>query len=367
MPRNGKLVRITLAFGAAALVGALVAGSATAAHKSHKARHGGTLNGAGSSLVAPAIQGVWTQMYQAAKGVTVNYSSVGSGTGIADISARSVDFGASDAPFTPSQAAGCVHDGVKCIEIPWALAATGPVVNIPNVHQGELKLTGAVLAKIYLGQITNWNDPAIASLNSGLNLPDLKITVVHRSDGSGDTYAFTNYLSKISSTWKHQVGFATTVSWPGSTVGGKGNSGVAAIVGSTPGSIGYVSTAYVLQNHLTMAKLKNASGNYVLPRIKSIEAAAQLVRTRAVKPNSGISIVDPPKTKNKKYAAAWPLSTFTYIMVPQETSNAAALKAFITWALSPTAQKAIQKLVFAPMPAKVVASDKKALQEIKSS
>jgi phosphate transport system substrate-binding protein len=364
MPRNGKLVRVSLAFGAAALVGALVAASATAAHKR---RNGGTLNGAGSSLVAPAIQGVWMQMYQAAKGVTVNYASVGSGTGIADISARSVDFGASDAPFTPSQAAGCVHDGISCIEIPWALAATGPVVNIPNVKQGGLKLSGAVLAKIYLGQITNWDDPAIKALNSGLNLPDLKITVVHRSDGSGDTYAFTNYLSKISPTWKRQVGFATTVSWPGSTVGGKGNSGVAAIVGSTPGSIGYVSTAYVLQNHLTMAKLKNASGNYVLPRIKSIEAAAQLVRTRAVKPNSGISIVDPPRTRKRQYAAAWPISTFTYVMVPETTPNAAALKAFITWALSPTAQKAIQKLVFAPMPAKVVAADKKALQEIKSS
>ena len=370
MPRNGKLVRIILALGTVALVGALVAGGAAAAHQRHKSHqirlkhYGGTINGAGSSLVGPAWS-VWAPAYQAKTGTTVNYASVGSGAGIAQISARTVDFGASDAPFTPTQAAGCKQNGVGCIQIPWALAATGPVVNIPGVATLKLHLTGTVLAKIYLGKITNWSDPAIKKLNPKLNLPSLAIHVVYRSDGSGDTYAFTNYLSSVSKQWRSQVGYATAVSWPTGT-GGLHNDGVAAVVTSTPGAIGYVSTAYVIANHLCMAQLKNASGKYAFPTIRSIESAAQLVKAKKIPKNLAISIVNPPKTKNHKYRNAWPIATFTYVLLPKVTPKAAQLKQLIKWVLQPKQQDSIKKLVFAPMPQVVVKKAYKALKKIHS-
>ena len=311
----------------------------------------GMLTGAGSTLIQPAIQAVWSQAYRGAK---VNYSGVGSGAGINDISSRLVDFGASDAPMTPDQFAAC-HG---CVQIPWALTATTAVVNVPGVERnGELHLNGPVLAKIFLGQIGNWDDPAIRKLNPRLHLPDLKITVAHRSDGSGDTYAFTNYLSKVSKQWSSHVGNATEVNWPVGE-GSNGNPGVAALIKSTPGSIGYASVAYVLQNHLTLAALKNASGKYTLPTISSIESAAQLVDANRLPKNNAISITDAPRTNTKKYANAYPLATFTYVIVPTKTPRAAALKAFISWALGAKAQTAIRKLVFAPMPRVVVARDR---------
>ena len=356
MPRNGKLVRITLSLAAAALLGALAATSAGAAGK----RSTGTLTGAGSSLVAPAVA-VWSQLYKAD---SIQYSGIGSGGGIAQISARTVDFGASDAPLTKSQGAGCTKNGVSCAQIPWALSATTPVVNIPGVGPDQLKLTGTVLANIYLGNITNWRDPAIKALNKGLSLPNMKITTVHRSDGSGDTYVFTNYLSKVNKEWKSKVGCATTVSWP-TGVGGNKNNGVAALVSSTPGAIGYVGIAYTIQSHvLNIVRMKNASGSYVLPKINTIEAAAQLVKSTRIPANNKISITNPPKSA--KYRNAYPLSTFTYVIVPQKTPKAAQLKAFITWALGSTAQSAIKKLVFAPMPQVVISRAKSTLAAIHS-
>jgi phosphate transport system substrate-binding protein len=349
MPRNGKLVRITLALAAAALLGALAVTSATAASK----RSAGTLTGAGSSLVAPAVA-QWAAAYHAD---SIQYSAIGSGGGIAQISARSVDFGASDAPLTKSQGAGC-HG---CVQIPWALTATGPVTNIPGIADRQLKLTGPILANIYLGNIKTWNDPAIKKINPGLNLPNMKITVVHRSDGSGDTYVFTDYLSKVSGAWKHQVGTSTSVNWP-TGVGGNKNAGVAAIVGSTSGAIGYVSTFYAIQNHLGKPQLKNGAGKYVVPRITSIEAAAQLVKGAKIPANNKISLTDPPASK--KYAQAWPMATFTYVIVPQSSPKAAQLKAFITYALSPAAQASIKKLIFAPMPASVITAAKKTLATV---
>jgi phosphate transport system substrate-binding protein len=349
MPRNGKLVRITLALAAAGLVAALAVTSAGAAGK----RSAGTLNGAGSSLVAPAVA-KWGSMYSAD---TVNYSPIGSGGGIKQISARTVDFGASDAPLTKSQGAGC-HG---CVQIPWALTATIPVYNIPGVADHQLKLTGTVLANIYLGNITNWNDPAIKTLNSGLNLPDKKIVPVHRSDGSGDTYVFTDYLAKVNKAWKSKVGKATTVSWP-TGPGGSKNPGVAALVKATPGAIGYVSDFYAIQNHIAKARMKNASGSYVLPKISSIEAAAQLVKGAKIPANNKISLTNPPKSK--KYKNAWPISTFTYVIVPTSSPKAAAIKAFVTFALTANAQKAIQPYVFAPMPSSVITAAKKTLASI---
>ncbi|HZT85084.1 MAG TPA: phosphate ABC transporter substrate-binding protein PstS [Gaiellaceae bacterium] len=338
MPKHGMLVRIILGTAAAAVLAALAVTSAGAASAR---RSGGSLVGAGSSLVAPAVQGVWGPAYQAAKGVGIQYSPVGSGAGIAQITARTVDFGASDAPMTSDQAHHC-HG---CIEIPWALAATGPVYNIPGVNGLQLHLTGPVLARIYLGQITSWSDPALKRLNPHLKLPGKKITVVHRSDGSGDTFAFTDYLSKVSRTWASRVGKATAVSWP-TGEGGKGNAGVAAIVSSTPGAIGYVSTFYVYQNHLHMARILNSSGRYTFPSVKSIESAAQLVKR--VPANTAISITDPPRSA--KFRNAWPISTFTYVIVPIKSPKASQLRAFIGWALGARQQKAIRKLVFAPMP-----------------
>ena len=352
MPRNGKLVRIILALTAAAAVAALVAAAAGAASKKQSS---GSLTGAGSSLVAPAVSGVWGPAYSSAKGVNINYSSIGSGKGILAITNRSVDFGASDAPMTDDQAAACK----SCVEIPWALAATGPVENIPGVNGLKLHLTGAVLANIYLGQITNWSDPAIKKLNKKLNLPDLKITVVHRSDGSGDTFAFTDYLSKVSPKWKSQVGNATTVSWP-TGVGGNGNSGVAALVKSNPGSIGYVSTFYVIQNHLHMVRMKNKSGRYVYPSIKSIESAAQVLKK--VPGDTGISITNPPKSK--KFRNAWVMATFTYIIVPKSSPKASLLRPFISWAIAPAQQASIRSKIFAPLPKLVVKAAQKRVKEI---
>jgi len=351
MPRNGKLVRIAVALAAAALLGALAVTSAVAAGK-HST---GVVKGAGSSLVAPAVA-QWASMYNADQ---IQYAAVGSGTGIKQISARLVDFGASDAPLTKSQAAGCK----SCAQIPWALTATIPVYHIPGIADHQLKLTGTVLANIYLGNIKKWNDPAIKAINKGLNLPDMNIAVVHRSDGSGDTYVFTNYLSKVSGTWKHQVGCSTTVSWP-TGVGGNKNNGVAAIVQSTPGAIGYVSDFYAIQQHIAKARLKNAAGAYVLPKISSIEAAAQLVKSEKIPANNKISLTNPPKSK--KYKNAWPMATFTYVLIPESSPKAGQLKAFVTFALSPAAQSAIKKLVFAPMPSNVIKAAKKTLATIHS-
>jgi phosphate transport system substrate-binding protein len=349
MPRNGMLTRITLALAAAALLGALAATSAGATSK----RSASTLKGAGSSLVAPAVA-TWGEMYSAD---SIQYSPIGSGGGIQAISHRTVDFGASDAPLTKSQGAGC--NG--CVQIPWALTATIPVYNIPGVADHQLKLTGTVLANIFLGSITKWNNPAIKALNKGLSLPDKSITVVHRSDGSGDTYVFTNYLSKVNKAWKSKVGSSTTVSWPAG-IGGKGNAGVSAAVKANPGAIGYVSDFYAIQNHIAKARLKNAANQYVLPKISSIEEAAQLVKSEKIPANNKISLTNPPKSK--KYRNAWPISTFTYVIVPEKTSKAAELKAFVKFALGSTAQNAIKKLVFAPMPAAVVQAANKTLKSI---
>jgi phosphate transport system substrate-binding protein len=356
MPRNGRLVRIALALVAAALLGALAVASATA---SGARQSGSALSGAGSSLVAPAVQGAWAPAYQSAKGVTVSYNPVGSGTGIKYISGRTVDFGASDAPMSRAQNQGC--NG--CVQIPWALTSTDPVFNLGSIGSGKLHLTGGVLARIYLGQITRWSDPAIKSLNKGLHLPNEKITVVHRSDGSGDTYVFTNYLSKVSKAWKRQVNFGTSVNWPVGEGGAK-NPGVAALVKSTPGAIGYISDFYALQNKIPVARVKNRAGTYPFPRISTIEAAAQLVRSEKIPGNNAISITDPPKSK--KYVNAWPLSTFTYVIVPLKTAKAAELKAFISWALQSKQQTSIQRYVFAPMPQVVIKAAKKTLRKVSS-
>ena len=314
------------------------------------------ISGAGSSLVAPLVQ-QWISPLGSAYGFSLTYASVGSGTGIAQITARTVDFGASDAPLNESQAAAC--NG--CIEVPWALSATTLSYNIPNVPS-QLRLDAATIAGIYLGSITNWNDPAIAKLNPKTSLPSLSITAVHRSDGSGDTYAFTDYLQRVSKQFQSQVGSNTLVNWPGG-IGASGNAGVAGIIASTPGAIGYISAAYTIPNHLKIASIKNAAGGFATPGLRGIAAAAAAV-TKPTSTANGVEmhIVNPPAAAGR---LAYPISTYTYIIVPRQTAKAKQLRSMIFWALTQGNQKYGPKLVFVPkFPLPVLAAAEKAMKEI---
>jgi phosphate transport system substrate-binding protein len=316
----------------------------------------GTLTGAGSTLVQPLVQTVWAPDFNRSSGNSVNYSGVGSGAGITAVAGRTVDFGASDAPMTSDQQSKC-----DCKEIAWALSATGPAFNINGVT--KLNLSGSVLAGIYLGTITSWNDPAIAKINRGVTLPNEKIVPVFRSDSSGDTYAFTNFLYHSSSGWKSKVGLGTAVQFPVGT-GAKGNSGVAGVISSTEGAIGYVSTFYVRDNGLHEASVENLAGKFVYPYIQDITAAAALVKK--VTPNSQISIVNPVWTKPKKGAKltateklqqiAYPIATYTYVIVPSQPKQADLLKQFLTFAISSGEQSKGGPLVFAPLPKQAVAA-----------
>ncbi|HEX3975917.1 MAG TPA: phosphate ABC transporter substrate-binding protein PstS [Solirubrobacteraceae bacterium] len=318
-------------------VAALAIGASTGFAASASAATTTTLNGAGSTLVAP-LEAEWASAFASKTGITVNYNAVGSGTGIQDISQSTVDFGASDAPLSTTQAAGC-H---SCIQIPWALSATGVGYHVSGVGH-KLRLTGPVLAGIYLGQITSWSDSRIKSLNPGVNLPNLKITPVFRSDGSGDTYAFTDYLSRISSAWASKVGpAATSVSFPAG-VSGKGNSGVTADLEATNGSIAYIAVSYLIAHHLPAVAIKNAAGKYEYPNLTNIENAAGVVKR--VPSSNALHIVNPPKSAK----IAYPISTFTYVIAPTTAPNGGALKQFIRYALG-AGQAFGQNLDFAPLP-----------------
>ena len=215
--------------------------------------------------------GKWSGDYEQRAGVTVTYGAVGSGAGITQITGRTVDFGASDAPLAPDQATACKG----CLQVPWALAATLVAYNVKGVPN-RLKLSGPVLAGIFLGKVKQWNDPSIRGLNPGVQLPPTAITPVHRSDGSGDTYAFSDYLAKVSPVWKSTKGVSTTISFP-TGVGGKGNDGVAAYLGRNDGSIGYLGISYVFGGHYDYALVQNAAGKFPVPGVPSIEAAAKSV------------------------------------------------------------------------------------------
>src|SRR5512132_1213278 len=252
------------------------------------------LVGAGSTLVAPLVA-QWSNDYAKKAGVTITYGAIGSGGGIAQITARTIDFGASDAPLTSDQASVCKD----CLQVPWALGATLVSYNLKGAP-AKLKLSGPVLADIFLGKITHWNDPAIAKLNSGAMLPATAITPVYRSDGSGDTYAFTDFLSKVSPEWKSKEGVSTQVSFP-KGIGGKGNEGVAAVIGRQSGAIGYLGISYVFGNGLEYALIQNEAGNYPVPGPDTITAAADSVGT--VPADNAISITNPPASA----PAAYPL------------------------------------------------------------
>jgi phosphate transport system substrate-binding protein len=310
---------------------------------------GAALTGAGSTLVAP-LEAYWGQDFQQRYGVQVTYASVGSGAGIAQISARTVDFGASDAPMTAAQAEGCK----SCVQIPWALTATGIAFHLDGVPR--LRLTGQALAEIYLKKISNWDDPRIKKLNKGEKLPNLAITPVFRSDGSGDTYAFTDYLSNVSSQWKSQVGNATTVNFA-TGVGGKGNDGVTAVVASTNGSIGYISASYIIAHALKAVALRNTAGKYEYPNLKNIENAAASVKS--VPANNEMHIVNPPK----KYKIAYPLSTFTYAIIPTNAPQKELLAKWVYYAAT-MGQKFGAALDFAPIPKVVVNATEKTIKSL---
>jgi phosphate transport system substrate-binding protein len=311
------------------------------------------IKGAGSTLVAPLMAN-WISGFEARTNgaIKVTYGSVGSGSGIAQITARTVDFGASDAPLTPEQAAAC--NG--CVQIPWALSGVGVGYNIPGVKPGKLKLTGKVVASIYLGKITKWNDPKIKKLNPGVHLPGMTITPVFRSDGSGTTYAFTHYESKVSPAFRNNIGFSTTVSFPGG-VGGKGNAGVTSVVQATKGSIGYIEASYLVAAGLGAAAVQNKAGKFVYPNLKNIEEAASSVKK--VPPSNEIHIDDPAK----KYKKAYPISTFTYCIVPHGAPKKAELEQFISYALT-TGQKYGAALDFGKMPSIVVKAAKGSLASL---
>jgi phosphate transport system substrate-binding protein len=263
------------------------------------------------------------------------------------MTARTVDFGASDAPLNPTQRAECGG----CVQIPWALAATLVSYNVPGVS-GRLRLTGPVLAQIYFGKITRWDDPAIARLNRGLALPAAKIAPVYRLDGSGDTYVFTDYLSRVSPAWRSKVGTGVSVTWPAGT-GARGNAGVAAVVSTTLGAIGYLAIAQVRHSGLRYAVLRNRAGRYPDPMPATIAAAAA---TGRLGPSNGVSLVDAAG------ANAYPLSTFTYVIVRKGSSKLPALKKLIAYAVSPRGQELGRRLSFAPLPASVRAADLRALR-----
>lgn len=310
-----------------------------------------TLVGAGSTLVAPLVS-VWEPEYLKEPGdVSIAYSAIGSGGGIASITARDVDFGASDAPLTEDQ----FKEAKGVVQIPWALGSVVAIYHVEGVPN-HLKLTGPVLAEIYLGKITTWNDPKIAALNPGVKLPPTKITPVYRSDGSGDTFAFTNYLSHISPEWKSKIGTATQVSFPAG-VGAKGSSGIAAAVPSTNGSIGYLTLAYVIEDELQDALIQNAAGNYPVPGLKSIEAAAKTLKE--VPANNEVSIVDPPASAPEAY----PISTFTYALAPEKSSHAQTLKTFLKWAVT-KGQSFGPKLDFVQIPEQVRKADEATIEKI---
>ncbi len=297
------------------------------------------VTGAGATFPAP-LYAKWADAYNKATGVRVNYPSVGSGAGLRQIRGKTVDFGASDMPLTDEELA---KDGL--VQFPTVIGGVVPVVNIAGIQPGQLKLSGQVLGDIYLGKITKWNEPAIASLNPGVKLPDAAIAVVRRADGSGTSFIFTNYLSKVNPEWKTKVGEGTAVNWP-TGAGGKGNEGVSAFVQRLPNSIGYVEYAYAKQNKMSHVLLKNVAGNFVAPDDTTFKAAA----AGADWAKSFYQVLTEQPGKD-----SWPITGATFIMmhkVQDKPVNAANALKFFDWAYA-NGDKMAEELDYVPLPASV--------------
>ena len=304
------------------------------------------VTGAGASFVFPAMS-KWSADYNKATKNKINYQSIGSGGGIAQIKAGTVDFGSTDAPL---KAGDLAASGLA--QFPSVMGAVVPVVNLPGVKPGSVKLTGPILADIYLGKITRWNDPAIAAVNPGVTFPDLKITVVHRSDGSGTTFNFVNYLSKVSLDWRNKVGEGTSVKWP-TGLGGKGNEAVAAYVKQIKGAIGYVELSYALTNKLNYTAVRNRAGNFIVPSKETIKAAAASADWDNAKDFS-LVITDAPG------AQAYPISATNFILMHKKPKNPArnaeALK-FFDWVYS-SGDASAEALGYVALPADLTAKIK---------
>jgi phosphate transport system substrate-binding protein len=331
----------------------VVLGSALAFGLTTAAVAGSNITGAGATFPYP-LYAKWASAYQKSTGIGLNYQSIGSGGGIRQIYAKTVNFGASDKPLKADVLA---KHGL--MQFPTVMGGVVPVVNVDGVSPGALKLDGSVLADIYLGKIKRWNDPAIARINSGLSLPDAAITVVHRSDGSGTTFIYTNYLSKVSPEWKANVGNDASVAWPAG-VGGKGNEGVASYVKRIKGSIGYVEYAYALQNKMAYARLKNRDGVYVKPRQETFSAAAAGADW-ANAPGMYQILTDEPGAKS------WPITGATFILMYKVQDNPAAARRvlkFFDWAYAKGDGMA-GSLDYIPLPDKVVKIVKNNWKDIK--
>ncbi len=299
------------------------------------------ITGAGSTFIYP-IAAKWAEAYKAQSGTSMNYQSIGSGGGIKQIIAKTVDFGASDMPMTPED---LKKNGL--MQFPAINGAVVPVVNLEGVATGALRLDGAVLANIYLGKITKWSDPAIAALNKDVKLPDQNITVVHRSDGSGTSFIFTNYLSKVSPEWKSSVGEGTAVSWKTGT-GGKGNEGVASYVQRIKGSIGYVEYAYALQNKMNYVQMKNHDGQFVKPGNESFKAAASGAKWDKAPGFYEILTDEPGKN-------SWPITGSTFVLMhttQDKPESAEAVLKFFDWSFK-NGSKMAESLDYVPMPESV--------------
>jgi phosphate transport system substrate-binding protein len=326
-----KLVRFLQAVSMATI---LSAGAALAQVK--------TITGAGATFPYP-VYSKWAERYRQEKGVALNYQSIGSGGGVQQIKAKTVDFGASDEPMKPEEL-----EKSGLVQWPMVIGGVVPVLNVPGIQSGQMKFSGDLLSEIFLGKITKWNDPKIAELNPDLKLPNLKIVVVHRADGSGTSFLFTDYLSKVSPEWKEKVGSGKAVKWP-SGMGGKGNEGVANFVHRIPGAIGYVEFAYAAETGMTYAKLKNRDGQFVAPEMESFEAAAANADWSKA---PGFYLI----LNNQPGDTSWPITGASFILMHKEQADAEKAKAvlsFFAWAYHNGADMA-KELHYIPIPNNVV-------------
>ena len=300
-----------------------------------------TINGAGASFPYP-IYNQWAYQYQRTTGVMINYQSIGSGAGIAQIKAKTIDFGASDAPLEKQEL-----DQAGLVQFPMVIGGVAPVVNIRGLESGGLNLTGPLLADIFLGKVKNWSDPAIAAVNRNLKLPAVDVTVVHRADGAGTTWIFTNYLCKVSREWQDRVGNNKSVSWP-TGVGGKGNEGVSAYVQKINGAIGYVEFAYAFENKIPCALLQNQAGKFVSPSLDSFQAAAANADWEKA-PGFYMVLTDQPGENS------WPITGASFILVRKDQPDPAKARAmlkFFDWCYR-SGPDAAKKLYYVPIPEKV--------------
>ncbi len=311
------------------------------------------ITGAGATFPY-AVYTKWAEAYKAATGNQVNYQGIGSSGGVKQIKAKTVDFGGTDAPLKEADL-----DAANLIQVPTVMGGVTIVMNVPGIESGKLKLDGATVADIFRGDIKKWNDAAIAKLNPGVKLPDLAITVAHRSDGSGTTFVFSNYLAKQSMAFMRDVGAGNTVNWPVNGVGGKGNPGVAANVQKIAGAIGYVDIADAMKNKMNFVALKNKAGHYIVPNQDAVEAAAAGANFKV----KGMA----PDLLDQAHKNAWPITSATYVLAYEKGSDAAKQKGiveFFTWSLN-NGQKMAEELGFVPLPASVVKMVEAEMKNIK--